>query len=158
MQFKIIITQNKEKTRRSSWVGLFDVCVALRMPIMHFLANRNTELAVPPLFWPVNCIKIGGHVELPSYPTVHSLYCDCNDTCSTLCNIQNTAIKFGAKKKNKSLFLYLGINLLTYASFKDLQLHLYHPILSDCRLFCVTELHFVFDDFLNSQVFSFRLR
>ena len=26
-------------------------------------------------FWPVNCTKIGGHVELPSDPTVHSLYC-----------------------------------------------------------------------------------
>ena len=40
--------------------------VALRMLIMQvlasqlrFLANENSELAVPPLFWPVNCIKIG---------------------------------------------------------------------------------------------------
>ena len=41
-----------------------------------FLANRNAELAVPPLFWPVNCIKIGGHVALLSGPTVYSLYCD----------------------------------------------------------------------------------
>ena len=40
-----------------------------------FLANRNAELAVPPLFWPVNCIKIGGHVALLSGPTVYSLYC-----------------------------------------------------------------------------------
>ena len=39
------------------------------------LANRNAELAVPPLFWPVNCIKIGGHVVLLSGPTVYSLYC-----------------------------------------------------------------------------------
>ena len=40
-----------------------------------FLASRNAELAIPPLFWPVNCIKIGGHVALLSDPTVYSLYC-----------------------------------------------------------------------------------
>ena len=40
---------------------------ALRMFIMqvlanqmHFLTNRNAGLAIPPLFWPVNCIKMGG--------------------------------------------------------------------------------------------------
>ena len=43
---------------------------------LHFLANKNAELAIPPLFWPVNCIKIGGHVALLSDPTVYSLYCD----------------------------------------------------------------------------------
>ena len=37
---------------------------------LHFLANRNAELAIPPLFWPVNCKKIGGHVALLSDPTV----------------------------------------------------------------------------------------
>ena len=42
---------------------------------LHFLANRNAGLAIPPLFWPVNCIKIGGHVVLLSCPTVDSLYC-----------------------------------------------------------------------------------
>ena len=42
---------------------------------LHFLANRNAGLASPPLFWPVNCIKIGGHVALLSGPTVYSLYC-----------------------------------------------------------------------------------
>ena len=42
-----------------------------------FLANRNAELAVPPLFWPVNCIKIGGHVALLSGRTVYTLYCAC---------------------------------------------------------------------------------
>ena len=31
-----------------------------------FLANRDFELAVPPLFWPVNCIKIGVYVALLS--------------------------------------------------------------------------------------------
>ena len=40
-----------------------------------FLANKNAELAIPPLFWPVNCIKIGGHVALLSDHTVYSLYC-----------------------------------------------------------------------------------
>ena len=42
---------------------------------LHFLANRNAGLAVPPLLWPVNCIKIKGHVALLSGPTVYSLYC-----------------------------------------------------------------------------------
>ena len=37
---------------------------------LHFLANEDAELAIPPLFWPVNCIKIGGHVALLSDPTV----------------------------------------------------------------------------------------
>ena len=46
---------------------------------LHFLANRNGELAIPPLFWPVNCIKIGRHVALLSDPTVYSLYCDVHD-------------------------------------------------------------------------------
>ena len=36
------------------------------------MANRNVELAVPLLLWPVNCIKIGGHVALLSGPTVYS--------------------------------------------------------------------------------------
>ena len=59
--------------------------VALRMFIMqvlasqlHFQANRNTELAILPLFWPVNCIKIGRHVALLSDPTVYPLYCVTN--------------------------------------------------------------------------------
>ena len=42
---------------------------------LHFLANKNAELAIPPLFWPVDCIKVGGHVALLSDPTVYSLYC-----------------------------------------------------------------------------------
>ena len=37
-------------------------------------------LAIPPLLWPVNCIKIGEHVALLSDPTVYSLYCACNFT------------------------------------------------------------------------------
>ena len=77
------IGNNSRVTR----VGTFEVCVrthvALRMFIMQvlasqldFLANKNAELAIPPLFWPVNCIKIGGHVALLSDPIVYSLYCD----------------------------------------------------------------------------------
>ena len=43
---------------------------------LHFLANRNAGLAIiETLDWPVNCIKIGGHVALLSGPTVYSLYC-----------------------------------------------------------------------------------
>ena len=71
-----------EITRRATRVGTFEVCVsthvALRMLIMQvlasqlpFLANRNAEQAVPPLFWPVNCIKIGRHVALLSGPSVY---------------------------------------------------------------------------------------
>ena len=71
-----------EINRRATKVGTFEVCVlkhdALHMFIMqvlasqlHFLANRNAELAVPSLFWPVNCIKIRALValtaELPYY-------------------------------------------------------------------------------------------
>ncbi len=40
----------------------------------HFLANRNAELAVPPLFWPVNSIRIGGHVALLSCPSIYFLF------------------------------------------------------------------------------------
>ena len=62
--------------------------VALRKFIMrvlasqlHFLTDRNADLTVPPLLWPVDIIKIGVHVEQPSGPTVHSLYC-ASDLCS----------------------------------------------------------------------------
>ena len=72
-----------EINRKATRVGTFEVCVSthvsLRMFIMQvlasqlpFLANRNAELAVPALFWPVNCIKIGGHVALLSGATVYS--------------------------------------------------------------------------------------
>ena len=49
----------------------------LRMLIMQvltsqlpFLVNRNPELPARLLFWPVNWIKVGGHVALLSGPTV----------------------------------------------------------------------------------------
>ena len=41
---------------------------------LHFLVNTKTELAVPPLLWPVNCIKISEHVALLSGRAVCSLY------------------------------------------------------------------------------------
>ena len=41
-----------------------------------FLANKNAELDVSLLFWPVNCIKIEGGM-LSCGPTDYSLYCDC---------------------------------------------------------------------------------
>ena len=70
--------------RKVTQVGTFEIYIpihdALHMFIMqvlasqlHFLANRNTGLAIPPLFRPINFIKIGGHVALLSGPTVHSL-------------------------------------------------------------------------------------
>ena len=79
-------TLKKKINRKVTRVGTFEVSVpthvALRMFIMqvlasqlHFLANRNAGLAIPPLFWPVNCIKIGGHVALLSGLTVYSLDC-----------------------------------------------------------------------------------
>ena len=40
---------------------------------MPFLANRNAELAIPPLFWPVSRIKIVGHFALLSGTSVYSL-------------------------------------------------------------------------------------
>ena len=60
----------------------FEVCVtvhaALRLFIMQVLqsiAYSGQSLAVPPLFWPVYCMKIAGHVELLSGPNVYSVYC-----------------------------------------------------------------------------------
>ena len=69
-----------ETNQKVTRVGTFEVYVPMHLVLrmfsqLHFLANRNAGLAIPPLFWPVNCIKIGGHVALLSGPTVHSLYC-----------------------------------------------------------------------------------
>ena len=79
----MVSSQNEQKGHSSR---TFEVSVpthvALRMLIMqdlasqlHFLANKNAGLAILPLLWPVNCIKIGGHVALLSGPIVHSPYC-----------------------------------------------------------------------------------
>ena len=59
---------------------------------LHFLANTNAELAIPPLVWPVNCIKIGGHVALLSDPTVYSLYCGTSDLCLAFPNYARVVI------------------------------------------------------------------
>ena len=52
---------------------------------LHFLAQRNVELAAALLFWPLNCVKIGslladailvgGHVALLSGSSVCFLFC-----------------------------------------------------------------------------------
>ena len=78
-----------EINRKATRVGTFEVCVSthvsLRIFIMQvlasqlpFLANRNAELAVPPLFWPDNCIKIGGRGPLGIA------------TCRTCCNAERS--------------------------------------------------------------------
>ena len=69
--------ENKQKGHWSR--NLWSLCPhACRMFIMqvlvsqlHFLANQNAGLAIPSLFWPVNCIQIGGHVALLNGFTVH---------------------------------------------------------------------------------------
>ena len=89
------LTKEEKIKRRVTRVGAFEDCVAshvgLRMFNMRvlasrlpFLANRNTELVVPLLFWPVNCIKIEGHVALLIGPTVRSLNCDLTFTGKAL--------------------------------------------------------------------------
>ena len=75
--------ENKQKGHSSR--NLSSLCPhACRITHVHYVNsgqsiafsdNRNAGLAIPPLFWPVNCIKIGGHVALLSCSTVHSLYC-----------------------------------------------------------------------------------
>ena len=54
-----------------------------------FWANRNAELAVPSLFWPVNCAKIGRNVALLSGATVYSLYCA---ACIGICKLSVSCI------------------------------------------------------------------
>ena len=116
-----------EINRRTTRVGNFEVCVSthvsLRMFIMQVLAsqlpslaNRNAELAVAPLFWPVNCIKIGGHVTLLSGTTVYSLYCA---LCTTLLM---RAAQFNARSAcDASMFtsyIYIFLKIYTANSIK----------------------------------------
>ena len=65
------VTTEQELNRRATRVETFEVCVpthaALRMFIiqllvseLHFVTNRNAEVAYPLLFSPGNCMKIGG--------------------------------------------------------------------------------------------------
>ena len=98
MEADIIASGTEYKiNRKATRVGTFEVCVptyvALHMHIMQvlasqlpFLANRNAELAIPPLFWPVNCIKIGEHVALLSGPTVYYLFCGSGEMEFYLCS------------------------------------------------------------------------
>ena len=100
-------TQNRNKQKGySSRNPSVPAHTALRMFIMQvlasqlpFLANRNAELAVPPLFWPENCIKIGGHVALLSGPNVYSSYCGTN-----LARLQNE--KNGSSKVKLELLCH----------------------------------------------------
>ena len=67
-----------------------------------FLANRNAELAAPPFSWPVNCIKIGGHVALLSGPTVYSLYCDKGFFDTAVCNFHHL-----------NMYCFISVDLMT---------------------------------------------
>ena len=103
---------------------------------LHFLANRNTGLAIPPLFWPVNCIKIGGHVVLLSCPTVDSLYCaqQCNvvlyvyaDLCSLLAATSQFSILIG---QNMQLTGCHNGNEMRNATCADTQISIEWPYCS----------------------------
>ena len=75
------MSQNRNKQKGHSSRNLWSLCLhACLITHVHyagsglsiaFSANRNAEQAVPPLFWPVNCIKIGRHVALLSGPSVY---------------------------------------------------------------------------------------
>ena len=86
-------------------VGTFEVCVpthaALRIFIMqalasqlHFLTNRNAELAVPPLLWPVNYIKNRGTCGTAEWPYFFA----------GLCPGYHSNVKYGFQKHCVSLF------------------------------------------------------
>ena len=69
-----------------------------------FLANRNAELAVPPLLGPVNCRNIGWHVALLSGPTVYTLYCGagCKSVVQILSCVDLISIKTMERQKRGS--------------------------------------------------------
>ena len=84
---------------------------------LHFLANRNAELAIPPIFWPVNCIKIGGHVALLSDPgpTVYFLYCAANiQSCYIGHRTENLQINRGIGQHRFGLCKELEITLAEF--------------------------------------------
>ena len=94
-EYSPIITEPEAKiNRRATRIGTFEVKVAVHVALcmftmqvlagqLPFLANRNAELAVPQFFWPVNCIEIGGHVELLSAPAVYCQNCAIDHLQST---------------------------------------------------------------------------
>lgn len=78
------LTTEYKIERRLLESELFEFCVSahvlLRMFItqvlvsqLPFLANRNAEMVVPPIFWLVNCIQIGRHIALLSGLTAYSI-------------------------------------------------------------------------------------
>ena len=104
--------------------------VALRMFIMqvlasqlHFLANRNAGWTIPPLLWPVNCIKIGGHVVLLSFPTVHSLYCGVTGmlVSQTSRLLSQADLFFIIKSTNQiiRLCVFLKYNLFQFTNYRS---------------------------------------
>ena len=83
-----------------------------------FLANRNAELAVPPLFWPVNCIKIRRNVALLSGPTVYSIYCVMSSLESRQCLHQSqvnvkTRVKSMSSLESRQCLHQSQVNVFT---------------------------------------------
>ena len=65
-----------------------------------FLANRNAGQAISPLCWPVNCIKIGGHVVLLSVTLLLIAY-----TVTLVSDIINIFATYSYKQLNGKLAL-----------------------------------------------------
>ena len=74
-------TTEEKINRKATRVGTFEVCVATYVPLrmfimqvlasqLHFLTNRNAELAVPPLHK-----NRGKYVALLNSLTIYTLYC-----------------------------------------------------------------------------------
>ena len=97
---------------------------------LHFLANRNAGLAIPPLFWPVNCIKIGGHVPLLSGPTAHSLCCVVDSGCGVL--LQYYIKLSGGEIEKQGFYSSLGLYTLT-CDFVHAWSDIVHGILHDLK-------------------------
>ena len=78
---------------------------------LHFLANRNAELAIPPFFRPINCLKIGGHVALLCDPILFIPY---TVTYTTNTRIQTT-YKFVGENNTTKTFVYyvIGTHLIS---------------------------------------------
>ena len=91
-----------------------------------FLANRNAGQAIPPLCWPVNCIKIGGRVALVSDPTVYCLYCDLavifDELKRTELTLLKTIVTVSSRKLRKKQFENVCFN---YVSTRLGYLHIY---------------------------------
>ncbi len=79
---------------------------------LHFLANRNTELAVPPLFLPVNCIKIGGQVALLSCPCIYFLFYAGTYSCLIVISTQSNCLFPVVDKSGTNCYHFLAIVFL----------------------------------------------